>query len=175
YFVEPIQIRMKKNRFFRWLPLAWRVPVIIIGVSAFSLLLYNLYANTYGGLSSSGARLINSALLTLGITLTLITRAMRHTEDENERWAMNVFFALFFLLFVFIGPVGEALRDGKKDAETKWVISNICSKNGKIKQDLLRECAAFKGQVCALGATPMYSCEVRLRKTLKLDLPDDQS
>ena len=166
---------MKKNRFYRWLPLEWRVPIIIISISTLSLIVFFLYASNGTEFSSSGIKLLTSSWIILSTSQVLIQRAVRPQAGTNGTWAFNTFVALFLVATVLFGPVEEALSDRKNDAETKWVISSICSENGKIKQDLLRECAAFKGQVCALGATPMYSCEVRLRNTLKLDLPDDQS
>lgn len=166
---------MKKNRIFLWLPLAWRVPVNIISISALSLIAFSLYASVRSGTGFSDMSLLTTAWMTLIASFCLITRCARHTESENERWAMNALFAVFLVGSVVLGPVREAFSKQKDDAETSWAISKICTENGTIKPDRARECLAHASRICALGATPMNACEVRLRKTLQLGVSDDHS
>ena len=166
---------MNNNRFFIWLPLAWRVPVIIISISGLSLIAFSLYASAHSGTGFSDVRLLNMAWMTLVSSFFLISRCARHTESENERWAINSIFAVSLVGSVILGPVGEAFRKQKDDAETRWAISNICSENGAVKPDRIRECLTHASRICVLGATPMNACEVRLRKTLKLEVPDEKS
>ena len=166
---------MNKNRFYRWLPLAWRVPVIIISISTLSLIALSFYANFRSGTGVGDVGLLTAAWTTLIASFLLITRCASHTEADNERWAINALFAIFLVGSVILGPVGEAFSKQKDDAEKRWAISNICTENGTTKPDRIRECLAHAGSICALGANPMNACEVRLRKTLKLDLPEDQS
>lgn len=163
---------MKKNWLYPEVPSEWRIALIFLTISAFGIILiYGFIAfnnDTNDGLSFV---LLGFHIL-LAVTL-LLRGALRREESNDRSWFLVLVFVPSLVLLVYLASVFSFIGDQKKDARTRWIVSNICTQNGEIRQSVAEECAKTRGLVCKLGDNPIQPCEAELRR--KLNMPVEEN